>query len=131
MASIENEIMEKVKKPWVQYVVVFIAIVLVANISATLTHNRTSEGLQPLKDNLERVTTRLAEVDAKTGGLLDLAEVKSNVEALQKAGEGFNSKLNALVKAEEAKLEVLTKDLENQKTYVEELKNLLSEGTEK
>jgi len=135
MASAENEIMEKMKKPWVQYVVIFIAIVLVANISSTLTLNRAGErageGVQPLKDELERVTARIAEVDAKTGGLLDLAEVKSNVETLQKAGESFNAKLNALVKAEEAKLETLTKELENQKAYVQELKNLLSEGTGK
>jgi len=128
MASAENEIMEKMKKPWVQYVVIFIAIVLVANISSTLTLNRAGEGVQPLKDQLERVNARIAEVDAKTGGLLDLAEVKSNVETLQKVGEGFNAKLNALVKAEEAKLETLTKELENQKAYVQELKNLLSEG---
>lgn len=71
---------------------------------------------------------QLAEVDK---GSIDLDAVKADAEAMRKAGDSFEAKLNAVIKAEEAKLDMMTKDMENQKAYIEDLKSLLAGETGK
>jgi len=128
----KNEVMKKMEqlkmeKPWMKYVIGFIVIIIIANVSATLAQDKAIAELAPLKTQLEAITARLSEIEAKTGGILNLDEVKSNVEHIQKAIENFDVRINAIVKAEEAKLDILEKDLANQKAYVEKVKALSSQ----
>ena len=127
----KNEVAKKMEqltkeKPWMKYVIGFVVIIIIANVSATLAQDKVIAELAPLRAQMEVITARLAEIDAKTGGLLNLDEVKANVEHIQKTMENFNTRINAIVKTEEAKLEILEKDLASQKAYVEEVKTLLS-----
>jgi len=52
--------------------------------------------------------------------------LEAEMASLRKAGETFDVRLNAVVKSEEEKLEVLKKTMEDQNAYVEELKGLLA-----
>jgi len=65
---------------------------------------------------------RLVEAGKET---IDIDLVKADVEAIKKAGEDFERRLAAVIKAEELKLAEYEKDVLNQKAYIDELKNLL------
>ena len=85
------------------------------------------EELSSVKADLAAFTTRLASMQAEVEkGAPDLDAVKADVESIKKASENFEVKLNALIKAEEAKIDVMTKDVESYKAYIEELKGLLT-----
>ena len=85
------------------------------------------EELQSVKADLAAFNTRLAGMEAEVEkGTPDLDAVKADVESIKKASETFEVKLNALIKAEEAKIDIMAKDVESYKAYIEELKGLLT-----
>jgi len=75
------------------------------------------------------IDTRIAALDARLAEAgketIDLDSVKADVEAIKKAGEDFERRLAAVIKAEELKLAEFEKDALNQKAYIDELKSLL------
>jgi hypothetical protein len=121
-------IMEKAKTPTGKLVIgIVVLLIVLFNVVSTQTSNRITSEVQPVKADLAAFDTRLVEVEK--GTTVDLDAVKANADAIQQATESFEAKLNAVVKAEEARLEALTKEMENQKAYIETLKSLLSGAT--
>lgn len=99
--------------------------------------NKISAELQTLKTDLTALVTRQTELEKNTAGAADLEDLKTDIElaketvkvdiaSIAKAGESFEAKLNSVIQAEESKLEVLLKEAENQKAYIENLKKLLA-----
>ena len=80
-----------------------------------------------LESNFANLDARLSELEKRS---IDVEMVKEDIAAIRKAGEDFEKKLLAIIKAEELKLAGLEKDAETQKTYIDELKTLL-EGAAK
>lgn len=109
-------------------IVSVLAVILVLNIFWTMMKNSVSAEVQSLKGELTTISARIAEVEK---GSVNLEAVKADAEHIKKAAENFEAKLNAVVKAEEAKLEILAKEMENQKAYIEDLKSLLAGETGK
>lgn len=81
-----------------------------------------------VKAQVDTLSNRVTQTEKST---LDFDAVKADIQAIHKAGELFELKLNALIKAEEARLAILTQELENQKAYIEELKNLSAQESGK
>ncbi|MDR1979032.1 MAG: hypothetical protein LBQ42_09900 [Synergistaceae bacterium] len=119
--------------------------VIILNVFGTTVENRIATEIQALKSDLAAINAHVADleekVDKKTE-TVDIEALKADAETIKKAtetlndatskaSENFEVKLNAVVKAEEAKLEILTKDLENHKAYIDELKSLLAGETNK
>jgi len=77
------------------------------------------------KSDIAKLDARLSEAEK---GTIDLDAVKADIVAIKKAGEDFEKKLNAVIKAEEGKLALLEQDAANQKAYIDELKSLLEEA---
>jgi hypothetical protein len=99
--------------------------------------NKISTELQAVKADVATLVTRLDELEKSTAGAVDLenvkadiesakATVKADIDSIAKANENFETKLNAVIKAEEAKQETLLKEAEDHRTYIEELKGLLA-----
>ena len=110
--------------------IIVLAIILL-NTFWNMMESRIAETMakdESFKSELAAFEARLSE--AEKGTTIDLDAVKADVASIKKAGDDFEKKLLAVIKAEEGKLALLEKELANQKTYVEELKNLL-EGVEK
>ncbi|MDR2527977.1 MAG: hypothetical protein LBD04_03025 [Synergistaceae bacterium] len=80
------------------------------------------------QDAAARLTKLEAEA-AKRPESIDLAELRTEVASIKEAAGSFEAKLNAVIKAEEDKLERLEKDAANQRAYIEGLKSLLSGKT--
>jgi regulator of protease activity HflC (stomatin/prohibitin superfamily) len=121
-------------------VAVLLLNVIILNSFGTTLENKITAEIQALKTELAGTNAQVAdlekEIDQKTE-TLDIEAFKAEAESIKKAAESvndatgkasenFDAKLNALLKAEEAKLEILTKDLETHKAYIDELKNLLA-----
>jgi len=66
---------------------------------------------------------RLSELEK--GVTVDHDALKEDIAAIRKAGEAFEKKLSAVIKAEEEKLALLEKDVVNQRTHVDALRRLL------
>ena len=119
-------------------IISFLLLLLVLNIFWSAMKSTVAEEMskgtaaaevQSLKNALASFDLRVAELEK--GTTLDMETVKGHVESMTKTAENFEAKLNAVVKAEEAKLEILAKDMENHKAYIEELKSLLAGETGK
>ena len=80
-----------------------------------------------LKSDLAKLDARVSETEK---GTIDLDAVKADIASIKEAGEEFDKKLNAVIKAEEGKLALLEKDVVNQKAYIDELKGLLEGAVE-
>jgi hypothetical protein len=121
--------------------VVIILNVIILNVFGTTVEDKIAAEIQTIKSDFAALSAHVTELEEEVGkktepvnidALKADAEtvkktVESAVEVIGKASEKFEAKLNALVKAEEAKLEILAKDLESQKAYVDGLKSLLAE----
>jgi hypothetical protein len=107
--------------------------VVILNVFGTTLENKVATEVQVLKSELAglnvHVTELEKEIDKKTE-TVDIATLKADAQSARdatgKAIENFEAKLNALIKTEEAKLEILAKDLENHKAYVDGLKSLMT-----
>ena len=114
--------------------------VLILNVFGTTLENKVTAEVQALKSELAglnaHVTERMKDVDKKME-TIDIETLKAGAEVIKKSAESvneatskasanFEAKLNALIKAEEAKFEALTKDLENHKAYIDGLKSLVT-----
>jgi uncharacterized membrane-anchored protein YhcB (DUF1043 family) len=99
--------------------------------------NKISAELQAVKTDLAALAARQTELENSAAGSVDLENIKtdielaketvqSNIASTAKAVETFETKLDALVRAEETKLEILLREAENRRIYIQELKNLLA-----
>lgn len=77
--------------------------------------------LKTVKEGLSALEARVAETEK---GSIDLDLVKADVETIKATSSAFEAKLGDLVKVEEAKLQNLSKSVDDQKTYLEQLKQL-------
>jgi hydroxyethylthiazole kinase-like sugar kinase family protein len=119
-------------------VAIIILVIIVLNTFWNMMENKITTELQSVRADLGTLSTRLAEVEEAKGETIDLDAIKAEVQSfktsaeaiaslLSKTNENFGAKLNAIVQLEEAKLESLSKEVENQKAYIEGLKKLLPE----
>jgi len=85
--------------------------------------------LQSLKSDLAGLDARFADMDTRLSeaekGATDLDAIREDIAAIRNAGEHFEKRLLAVIKAEEIKLAELEQGVESQKAYVNELKSLL------
>jgi hypothetical protein len=123
-----QSLVEKAKSKKGKIIGIVILVIILLNTFWNMVESKITTELQSVKANLAEFNNRLSEAEK---GTLDVDAVKADVAAIQKAGADFESKLNAVIKAEEEKLEILTKNAESQKVYVESLKNRLAEETGK
>ena len=107
--------------------IVILVIILLNTFWSMMESKMTSE-LQAVKADLAALNTRVTEMEK---GTINLDAVKADIESIKGASANFEAKLNAVVKAEESRQEVLAKDLESHKAYIEELKSLLAGETGK
>ena len=119
---------EKAKTKTGKIVGIVVLVIVLLNIFWSMMENKVASEVQAVRADIAALNTRLAEMEK---GSIDLEAVKADAETIKKVGETFEAKLNAIVKAEEAKLEILAKDMENQKAYIEDLKSLLAGETGK
>jgi YbbR domain-containing protein len=119
----DEGILGKMSKGKVIGIAVFVLLILF-NVFWSLMSGKITEEIQAVKAEISQVGARVAEAEKET---LDVEAVKADVEIIRKATGDFDKKLDAVVKAEEARLEILAKNLEAQKAYVETLKSLLGE----
>ncbi|GHV38227.1 hypothetical protein FACS1894187_16740 [Synergistales bacterium] len=106
-----------------------VGLIIIFNIFWNLMEHKISEELGG--GNIAALDERIAVLEKSNKETLDVDAVKADLAAMKEASDKFESKLNAIVKAEEAKLDVLTQNVESQKAYVETLKSLLSGETGK
>jgi cell division protein FtsL len=116
-----EEVTKKIGKGKKIAIVVFLVLILL-NVFWTLMNNKVTEEIQAIKSEIAQVSARVSDAEKET---LDVESVKADVELIRKATGDFEKKLNAVIQAEETRLEILTKDAEAQKAYVETLKGLL------
>ena len=102
-------------------VVVIILLNTFWNMMETKISETVTKEIGSLKSELAKIDARISEAEK---GTIDFDAVKKDVESIKKAGEDFEKKLASLIDAEKEKLARLEKDLENQKTYLDELKSL-------
>jgi hypothetical protein len=107
---------------------IVVLVIILLNTFWNMMENKMTTELQAVKADLAGLNDRLVELEK---GTPDVEAVKADVAAIQQAGAEFESKLNAVIKAEEEKLEILTKSAESQKAYLESLKNRLAGETGK
>lgn len=111
---------EKAKTKTGKIVGIIILVIVVLNVFWSMMENRVVSEVQALRTE---IALRLNEVEK---GSIDPEAVKADAEAIRKVGADFEAKMNAIVKAEETKLEALTRDMESQKAYLETLKKFLA-----
>ena len=107
-----------------------VLVIILLNTFWNMMENKIAETMAKdasFKSELAALDARLSEAES---GTIALDAVKADVASIKKAGEDFEKKLLAVIKAEELKLAMLEKDIANQKAYLEELKSLL-EGVSK
>jgi len=78
--------------------------------------------LQSVKSNLAVLGARVSETEKEA---INHEAIKEDIESIRGAAEEFEKKLTSVIKAEEEKLLILEKNVENQKAYIDELKRLL------
>ena len=114
--------------------------VIILNVFGTTLENKVATQIQVLESQITGIDAHVSKLEEEVGkklGVLDIGAFKAEAETLRqsaesikdathKASENFEAKLNALIKAEEAKLESFTKDLENRKADIDGLKSLIT-----
>ena len=121
---------------------IIVLAIIVLNMFWNMMESKITTELQSVRTDLGALNARLAKVETeaeKTAKLetVDLDAIRAEAQSVKasaetiadlmtKTGENFDAKLNAIVKSEEAKLDVLSKELENQRIYIDSLKNLLA-----
>ena len=140
-AAVENPVeTEKCKcgAHWKVIAGVVVLLIIVMNTFWNMTESKITETLakeigsfktelkSELKSDLDNIDARISETEK---GTIDLDAVKTDIASIKKAGEDFEKKLAAVIKAEEDKLTRLEKDVENQKAFISELKGLLEGAT--
>ena len=122
-------------------IIAVIVLIIAANVMWSMMKNEVEavkqetqavkQETQTVKQETAARLVKLEEVASKRPESIDLAELRAEVASIKEAAGSFEAKLNAVIKAEEAKLENLQKEAENQKVYIEGLKSLLSGKTVK
>jgi type II secretory pathway component PulM len=118
-----QSLVEKAKSKKGKIIGIIVLVIILLNTFWNMTENKITAELQAVKADLAELNSRLAEVEK---GTPDVEAMKADADAIRKAGANFESKLNAVIKAEEEKLEILTQSAESQKAYLEGLKNRLA-----
>ena len=118
-----QSLVEKAKSKKGKIIGIVILVIILLNTFWNMVENKITTELQTVRADLASFNDRLSEAEK---GTLDVEAVKADVAAIQKAGADFEAKLNAVIEAEEEKLEILTKDAESQRVYVESLKSRLA-----
>ncbi|MDR2522706.1 MAG: hypothetical protein LBC93_03265 [Synergistaceae bacterium] len=108
-------------------IIAVVVLIILANVMWTMTKNE----VEAVRQETAARLVKLEEEASKRPESIDLAELRVEVASIKEAAGSFEAKLNAVIKAEEAKLENLQKEAENQKAYIEGLKSLLSGKTVK
>ena len=128
-----KKVQEKAKTTTGKIVIAVIVVIILFNTMWTVMDGKVAGHIEALKkefqaqDDLgEKIAPFEQRLAALEGRSIDLDAVKSDVETIKQATESFETKLNAMIKAEEEKLESLTKDMESHKAYLERLKGLLA-----
>jgi len=140
---VEETALEKIKckliDNWKIILVALVVIIALMNTLCGMVSNRVTQAVTTeigaLRAEFAGLGTRLSELDARLseaekGVTVDHDALKEDVAAIRKAGEAFEKRLNAAIKAEEEKLALLEKNAANQKAYVDALKNLLEKTTQ-
>ena len=104
-------------------VVSLIVLILLFNIISTLTKD--SAGSSTLKEDLLKLEQRIAELEK--GSAPDVEALRAEFDAVRKVGEGYEARLQALLKAEEEGLAAMKKELEAREAWLESLKKAVSE----
>ncbi len=107
---------------------IVVLVIILLNTFWSMMESKMTTELQAVKADIAALNTRVTEMEK---GTINLDAVKADIESIKGASANFEAKLNAVVKAEESRQEVLAKDLESHKAYIEELKSLLAGETGK
>ncbi|MDR1741501.1 MAG: hypothetical protein LBR38_06630 [Synergistaceae bacterium] len=100
---------------------ILVVILIIANVMWNMTSDKIASEAGAIRTDVAALSARVEKAENST---LDSDAVKADLEAIHSASKTFDSKLAALIKAEEAKVASLTTELENHKAYVEQLKAL-------
>ena len=103
-------------------VVSLIVLILLFNIISTLTKD--SAGSSTLKEDLLKLEQRIAELEKRSAP--DVEALRAEFDAVRKVGEGYEARLQALLKAEEEGLAAMKKELEAREAWLESLKKAVS-----
>ena len=104
-------------------VVSLIVLILLFNIISTLTKD--NAGSSTLKEDLLKLEQRIAELEKRSAP--DVEALRAEFDAVRKVGEGYEARLQALLKAEEEGLAAMKKELEAREAWLESLKKAVSE----
>ena len=124
---------------WKKIAGILVVVIILLNTLWNMTESKITETVAkdlkslPASEEIESFKTEfksdLANLDARVTetakGTIDLDAVKKDIESIKKAGEEFEKKLLAVIKAEELKLIGLEKSIADQKAYIDQLKSLL------
>ena len=134
MSAAIEAMKSKLAANWPVILGVLVVVILLLNVHWTMMENKISATVAKetgtFKADLAKLNGRITETEQQTQQTIDLDALKKDVESIKKAGENFEKRLAAVIKAEEEKLARLDKDVENQKAYIDELKSLLEETAE-
>ena len=104
---------------------ILVVVIILLNTFWNMTESKINETLEreigPLKSDLAAFSARLSEAEKA----VDFDAINADISAIRQAGENFEKKLLAVIKAEELKLTELENNAANQKAYIDELKGLL------
>ena len=103
-------------------VVSLIVLILLFNIISTLTKD--NAGSSTLKEDLLKLEQRIAELEKRSAP--DVEALRAEFDAVRKVGEGYEARLQALLKAEEEGLAAMKKELEAREAWLESLKKAVS-----
>ena len=102
-----------------------IGVILVLNILWTLKQNDTSSETPSLKEELEKLEQRVAELEKRA--VPDVESLRSEFEAVRKVGEGYEARLAELLKAEEERLATMKAELEAREAWLDSLRKAASD----
>ena len=117
---------EKAQTKGGKIAIVIVLLILVLNVFSTMMDGKVAAQLETFKQEFKAPDSKDFEerVKALESRSIDLNAVKAEVESIKSASTHFESRLGALIKAEEARLQLIEKDMESYKAYIENLKGL-------
>ena len=91
----------------------------------TLKQDSASSGAPLLKEELEKLEQRVAELEKRA--VPDVESLRSEFEAVRKVGEGYEARLAELLKAEEERLATMKVELEAREAWLDSLRKAASD----
>ena len=107
------------------FIISAVCVILLLNIVWTVAQNKFTPKLDEVTKAMAALEQRIAKLEQ--GGFADVADLKSDFEAMKTISAQFSEKINQSVKTEEDQLAYLEAQVEAQKARIESLKKISAE----